>query len=180
MNQVLLCASAQECWNSLLKRYIGKGESQVAHLTSDLYCSTLNDLEPMEPQINRILLAAQSLNSLGHHVMDTTLAYQLVMALPDSMEMLKFILYQIEPSDMNTEHISTRILEDQKRCIRTSGESVSAFFTKSAAKKGRGKGKDKDKDKEKEKSDKKDKKRCTHCRHIGHKKSECQKLKREQ
>jgi transposase InsO family protein len=102
------------------------------------------------------------------------------LALPDSMETLKCILYQIEPSDMTTERISTRILEDQKRRIRASGESVTAFFAKSAAKKGRGKGKDKDKDKEKEKSDDKDKKRCTHCRYIGHEKSECRKLKKEQ
>jgi len=149
MSRILLCKTAKESWDNLMKDYQDKNVKHVAHLMSDLYRSNLNESEPMGPQIDRILLAAHTLDVLGYPIAEKLVAFQLVLALPDSMEVLKRILYQISPSDMNTDHVTMMILNDEKRRVGASGKPAAVFFSK-AVKKGSGKGKDKDKSGEKD------------------------------
>jgi hypothetical protein len=64
MNHVIWCTTARECWENLSDRYHGKGKKQVVHLMGDLFYTTLNNSEPIEPQVNHLQLSAQSVMDL--------------------------------------------------------------------------------------------------------------------
>src|SRR5712672_4217266 len=168
MNRVLLCSTAKEAWDSLISRYEGKGEKQITHLMADLYRRNFTESEPLEPQINQILLAAQSLSTLSSPVPEKHLAFQLISALPDSLQLLKILLNQIPYAKLSTDHIIAMIIDDERQCVQASGDSPSAFFVKAAKKSEKGKGKDK--------SGERERKHCTHCGRDGHKKTFCHKL----
>ncbi len=91
------------------------------------------------------------------------------MALPDSMSTLKTILYNMPSEELSSDGITTQILNDEQRRIRSSGLEVTTFYSK-AGKTG----------KQKAKSDEKQKEHCTHCNIRGHDVSECRRLKKEQ
>jgi len=172
MNHTLLCSTAKEAWDSLVDHYKGKGEKQITHLMGDLYHRNFVETEPLEPQINQMLLAAQSLSSLGSPVPEKHLAFQLVSTLPDSFELLKVLLNQIPHTKLSMDCVITMIIDDEKWHVQASGESPLAFFAK-VAKKAAEKGKEKDK------AGEKDKKHCTHCGHNRHKKHYCFRLQDE-
>jgi hypothetical protein len=156
MNMVVLCSTAKECWDSLINHYQEKGNMQAAQLMSNPYHSNLTELEPIEPQINRILLVVQTLTILGCPITDKVLGFQLILMLLDSLEFLKVLLYQIPLADITVDWVKTIILSNEKWWICTSGKPVASFYTK-ATKEGSKKGKDKDK------SGKREWKHCTHC-----------------
>src|SRR5882757_4240315 len=172
MNRVLLCSTAKDAWETLVDRYEGKGEKQITHLMGDLYRRNFVKSEPLEPQINQMLLVAQSLSTLGSPVPEKHLAFQLISALPDSLELLKALLDQIPHAELNTDRVIAMIIEDKKRRVRASGEPPSAFFAK-AAKKVAEKTKEKDKSGEKGKH-------CTYCGRDGHEKFYCYKLQQDE
>jgi len=117
MNRPLLCSTAKEAWDSLVDRYEGKGEKQIMHLMGDLYHRNFVETEPLEPQINQMLLVAQSLSSLGSPVPEKHLAFQLVSALPDSFELLKVLLNQIPHTKLSTDRMIAMIIDDEKRHV---------------------------------------------------------------
>jgi len=114
MNCVLLCPTAKEAWDSLISRYEGKGEKQITHLMGDLYRRNFTESEPLEPQINQIRLAAQSLSTLGSPVLEKHLAFQLISALLDSLELLKILLNQIPYAELSTDRVIAMIIDDER------------------------------------------------------------------
>ena len=162
--------TAKTHWEKLSVRYEGKGEQRMLHLIDNIFRSTLSESEPLQPQINTILLAASKVTTLSLPLNDKLVAFAIISSLPSSMSTLKKILSNTKPSDMTTENIMSQIVLDEQQRVRESGTNASAFFAK-IAKKGKG---------QKDKSGDKAKKQCTHCKFRGHDVKECRKLKKEQ
>jgi hypothetical protein len=161
--------TAKTHWDKLSVRYEGKGEQRMLHLIDEIFRSTLSESEPLQPQINNILLAASKVTTLGLSLDDKLVAFAIISSLPSSMATLKKILSNTKPSDMTTENVMSQIVLDEQQRVRESGTSASAFFAK-ISKKGKG---------PKDKSADKAKKQCTHCKFRGHNVKECRKLKKE-
>jgi gag-polypeptide of LTR copia-type len=117
MNHVIWYTTTRECWENLSDRYHSKGEKQVVHLLGDLFHTTLNDSEPIETQVNCLQLSAQSLTTIGFPINYHFLAFLILLTLPDSMDVLKCMLYQVPKEQMNSDHVTTMILDDEKRRI---------------------------------------------------------------
>jgi len=164
LTYVLGAKSAKECWERLSTRY--EGTQNTAILVEELFLTTLSESKPLEPQINKLVRAAHTLNTLGFGLEDKVLAYIIVLKLPDSMATLKTILSATEASEISTEAVVSQIILDEQRRVRASGVGTIASFDK-AAKKGWSASDDCEK-------------KCTHCNKRGHDISECRKLKREQ
>jgi hypothetical protein len=163
---VMGAKTAKEFWDRLSARYEGK---EILHLMDVLYPRTFSEFEPLEPQINRRLLAARTLEALGCPLGNKTLATLLMIALPGSMSALKSILYDTPTAERCPDHITSQILLEEQRRVRESGESIAVYYSKAAKRV-----------KSKDKSDERDEKYCTHCKREGHDKAECRKLKKEQ
>lgn len=132
--------------------------SNVAYLMEELFHSAITEAESLEPQINKLLQAARDLDSLGFGLADKVLAFVIVMALPESLSILKTILYNTRGTDLTSDGIVHQILIDEQRRIRASGLAATAYYAK-ASKAG--------------KSKTKPDKHCSHCNV-----SECRKLKK--
>jgi len=93
------------------------------------------------------------------------IAFTIVMALPESMNTLKTILFNTRGEDLLIDGVMSQIYLDEDHHVRASGSSAVTFFAKVAKKKGKG--------------NNKNRKKCTHCKCKGHDISECCKLKQE-
>jgi transposase InsO family protein len=165
----LTSTSAKSHWTKLSIRYEGKGEQRMLHLIDEIFRGTLSESEPLQPQINNIVLAASKVNTLGLPLDDKLVAFAIISSLPPSMSTLKKILSYTKPSDMTTENVTSQIILDEQQRVRESGDNASAFFAK-ISKKGKG---------QKDKQGEKTKKQCTHCKMRNHEVKDCRKLKRE-
>ena len=171
LNLIMQSTSAKDCWDKLIARYQGKGGRRVAYLMESFFRTPLNDSEPMEPQIQKLIEADQNLQTIGCGVNDKNLAYIIIMALPDSLSTLQTILYNKDDQTITSEEVIALILADEERRIHSSGGTATAYYAK-AGKRPNGKSKGKDKDK--------DKKRCTYCTFRGHEAQECRKKKKDE
>jgi hypothetical protein len=169
LNSVLFATTAKECWDKLSERYEGKGEQKIVYLIDEVFRSTLSESEPLEPQINALIRAANTISNLGLTLDDKLLAFALISSLPSSFSTLKTILSTTKPTDLTVEYIKSQVILDEQRRVRESGAGATAYFAKAAKK-----GKKKD-----NQSDGQKKKKCTHCKKLGHDVGECRKLKKE-
>ena len=166
---VLDTPDAKDVWTKLNVRYEGLGDQRVIQLINEVFRVMLSDSEPLEPQINSIMLASRTMSNLGLQLTDRLVASSIIASLPDSLDTIKTVLSTTKGSELTVEYIKAQLLLHEQGRIRNSGVAATAYFAK-AVKKGKGKGKDSDKPK----------KHCKHCKHIGHDISECRKKKREE
>ncbi|KAH9956759.1 hypothetical protein BC827DRAFT_1270677 [Russula dissimulans] len=61
----------------------------------DLFHTTLNDSKPIELQVNHLQLSAQPLTTINFPINDHFLVFLIILMLPDSMDILKCMLYQV-------------------------------------------------------------------------------------
>ena len=155
--------AAKSHWDKLSVRYEGKGEQRMLHLIDEIFWGTLSESEPLQPQINTIILAASKVTTLGLPLNDKLITFAIISSLPPSMGTLKKILSNTKPSDMTTENIMSQIALDKQQHVHESGTNASVFFAK-ITKKGKG---------SKDKSGDKPKKQCTHCKMRNHEVKDC-------
>jgi len=96
--------------------------------------SPLSDAEPMEPQLNKLVEASCNLDSIGCGVNDKTLAYIIIMALPDALSMLKSILFNKDDTTITSEVVISQILVNEERRVHASGGTTTAYFAKAGKK----------------------------------------------
>ena len=169
LNSVLFATNAKDCWDKLSERYEGKGEQKIVYLIDEVFRSTLSESDPLEPQINALIRAANTISNLGLTLDDKLLAFALISSLPSSFSTLKTILSTTKPTDLTVEYVKSQVILDEQRRVRESGVGATAYFVKAAKK-----GKKKD-----SQSNGQKKKQCTHCKKLGHEVGECRKLKKE-
>ncbi|KAG2067543.1 hypothetical protein BDR04DRAFT_939198, partial [Suillus decipiens] len=78
-----------EAWTKLCEQYEGKGKQSIAYLIGKLFCGTLSDESPMEPQLNSMQMKAQVLNSLGQALNNSLVVIAMVISLPTSYSTLR-------------------------------------------------------------------------------------------
>ena len=115
------------------------------YLMESFFQSPLTDGEPMEPQLNKLVKASHNLKSIGCRVNNKTLAYIIIMALPDALSMLKSILFNKDNMTLTSEVVISQILVDKECRVHASGGTATTYFTKAGKKpsrQGTGKGRD--------------------------------------
>jgi gag-polypeptide of LTR copia-type len=158
---IMFATSAKDCLDKLAIAYEGKGASKLSTLMGKIFSTPMTDTEPLGPQIDAIIEAAHGVAEKGSPLGDAHIAYAIMMALPSSLETLKTVLDSLSPADQNPESVKARILSDERRRIRASGDTAAAFYAKVSKK-------EKKSDKDSDKKKKKKKKKCTHCNGAGH------------
>jgi hypothetical protein len=171
LNLIMQATSTKDCWDKLIARYQGKGGCHVTYLMESFFHTPLTDMEPMEPQIQKLIEADQNLQMIGCGVNDKNLTYIIIMALLDSLSTLQTILYNKDDKSITSEEVIVLILADEECHIHSSGRTAMAYYAKTGKWKSNSKSKGKDKDK--------DKKWCTYYTFRGHKAQKCQKKKRD-
>src|SRR5258708_16504670 len=154
LNAILDAKNAKECWDKLANKLEGKGEGRIAYLMEGLFCSTLSESEPLEPQIETFLAAAHNLDSLGFAMNEKVIAFAIIMALPESLHTLKMILCSLKGDNLSIDNVTGQIYLDESCHVRASASTAVTFFAKAAKKRG--------------KANSKDKKKCTHCNSKAH------------
>ncbi len=162
LKAVCRAKTAKECWDKLTSYFKSKGGrfGRVLPLMEELFQTTLSESEPIEPQIDRRVHIASTLDFLGFPVGDKLLAFAIVISIPESMATLKTILYTTNDSDISTDLVRSQLVFDEHCRVRASGDTAAAYFAKAAKKKREGK-------------------KCAHCNKRGHDVRECRKLKKE-
>jgi len=96
--------------------------------------SSLSDAEPIEPQLNKLVEASCNLDSISCSVNNKTLAYIIIMALSNTLSMLKSILFNKDNTTITSEVVISQILVDKEHRVHASGSTVTAYFTKTGKK----------------------------------------------
>ena len=171
LNVILQASSVKDCWEHLIAWYQGKGGHCIAYLMQSFYRTMLTDTEPMEPQINKLVKANQNLKTIGCRAANNkSLAYLIVMALPESLSMLQAIRFNKDNDTVLSGVVIAQILADEECRINLLGRTATAYFAKAGKQGANGKNQDRNQDK----------KKCTYCKKKGHKASECFKKKKDE
>src|SRR6266850_755653 len=134
LNLILQAKTAKECWEKLEARYQGKGGHHIVYLMESFFQSSLSDAEPIEPQLNKLVEASCNLDSISCSVNNKTLAYIIIMALSNTLSILKSILFNKDNTTITSEVVISQILVDKEHRVHASGSTVTAYFTKTGKK----------------------------------------------
>ena len=74
----------------------------------------LTDAEPMEAQLNKLIEANRNLMAIGCGVNDKTLAYIIIMAVPNSLSTLKSILFNKDDTSITSDAVIEQILVNEE------------------------------------------------------------------
>jgi len=85
--------------------YEGKGEQKIAYLIIELFCSTLSDDTPLNPQINTLMHTANTISALGLPLHKKLIVLAIIISLPPSYEMLKAILMASKSMELTVENV---------------------------------------------------------------------------
>jgi len=166
----VFCAkSSKEYWDHISSCYSGgsSGNECTVSLLEEFFFLSFKDTEPLQPQVDHCVYAAQQLETVGFPIVDSMLGFLLAMRLPESYLMLCTVITNADTSTITSKWVVDCIIGEEKQCLRNFGGTAAAFYTKA----GKGKGKSSQADS--------DNLKCAHCKKKGHKKSECCKLKKE-
>ena len=85
----------KECWDRLHTCYSGGDNGRTVLLLEQVFLATLKDSEPLQPQLDGIIFAAQQLKSVNLAISDRVLAFWLESRLPDSYDTLRTVLTKL-------------------------------------------------------------------------------------
>ena len=115
LNVIIQANSMKDCWERLIAWYQGKGGHRVVYLMQTFYRTMLTDTEPMEPQLNKLVKANQNLETIGCGAAnDKSLAYLIIMALPESLSTLQAILFNKDDNTVSSDIAIAQILADKE------------------------------------------------------------------
>ena len=167
-NCVFRGTSSKEYWDRIASRYSGTGggNKRTVSLLQQFFTISFKDSEPMQPQIDHVVRAAQQLETVSFPIDDRLLAFLLAIRLPDSYAMLRTVITNSEAANITSKWVADRIIGEERHRLNNFEGNAAAFYAKA----GKGKGKSPQADTDL---------KCSHCKKKGHKKSECRKLKKE-
>jgi len=167
-NCVFHGTSSKEYWDRITSWYSGTGGGNkcTVSLLQQFFTISFKDSEPMQPQIDHIVCAAQQLKTISFPIDDRLLAFLLAICLPDSYAMLCTIITNSEATNITSKWVADRIIGEERHRLNNFKGNAVAFYAKA----GKGKGKSPQANTDL---------KCSHCKKKGHKKLECRKLKKE-
>jgi hypothetical protein len=134
---ILGATTAKDCWDRLSDWHKRIWEPQLGSLVDKVFRSTFSDSEPLGPQMNAILWAANVIRSLGLTLDDKLVANAIISSLPSSLSTLKTIMiHTIKPSELSTAQVISQVTSDEHLRISDSCVGTTEFFAR-AAKKGK-------------------------------------------
>ena len=122
--------TSKECWDRLCTRYSGGDDRRTILLFKQVFLATLKDSEPLQPQLNGIIFAAQQLESVNLAISDRVLAFMIATRLPNSYDTLRTVLTNSHTSNISSKFIVDQILAEEHHRIIQSGGNATAFFAK--------------------------------------------------
>ena len=157
--------TSKESWDLLRTRYSGGGGLRTVSFLSEVLLATFSDTEPLWPQLDAVIFAAQKLESVNLAIHDVVLAYLLALRLPESYSTLRTVLTSSDSTKISSGWVVDQVIAEEHHRISQSGGNATAFFTKP----------------KKDKSGRNTNyQKCSYCKRKGHEKSDCRKLKKEQ
>ncbi|KAF5359861.1 hypothetical protein D9756_003190 [Leucocoprinus leucothites] len=130
LSGIIHSSMAADVWNKLNHCYEGKGQNTVAYLIKEIFCATLSDELPMEPQLNDMHHKAYILKMLGEPISDSVVTHTMLLSLPNSYLTLHTILNSspatIAGSSLSTNTVITQVLTEEKNAKL--GNSQVAFI----------------------------------------------------
>jgi LTR polyprotein gag-polypeptide-like protein len=127
LNAILDAKSGKECWDKLAAKLKGKGEGCIAYLMEKVFHGNLSESEPMELQIEKLLATTHNLRSLGFPLNEKVVAFAIITSLPESLSMLKTVLYGTKGADLTIDSITAQIYLNETHHMHASGSSVITF-----------------------------------------------------
>ena len=167
-NCIFCGMSSKDYWDCIASQYSGTGggNEHTVSLLQQFFMISFKDTEPMQPQINQVVHAAQQLETVSFPINNCLLAFLLAICLPDSYAMLHTVITNSEAANITSKWVADQIIREEHHCLNNFEGNATAFYAKA----GKGKGKSPQADTDL---------KCSYCKKKGHKKSECHKLKKE-
>lgn len=150
--------------------------STVTHLIGKLFCGTLSDNSPLQPQLTEMKQKAMLIGSLGHKISKPLLAIVMLHLLPASNQTLRTIMFSMDTDKLTVETIVSKTHEEERGCKHS--ESLTALAAKTGGKSAKKKGQhNKGNGNKDANGSQKSKDKCSICGRLGHTKEICFKLK---
>ena len=149
----------------LKARYSSGGNRRTAFLLEQALKIMLTDIEPLQPQLDKVIFATQQLTASNILIPDIVIAHHIALNLPESYTTLHQILVSSDPTKMTSKWVIDQVLAEEHHLITQSGGSMNTFFTKAQ--------------KNKSERDNYNNKNCNYCKRRGHDTSECHKKKKD-
>ena len=128
--------TSKESWGLLKARYSGGSDLRKASLLEKVFCTSLFDTEPLQPQVDAIIYAAHQLESVGETITDSILGYLLVHRLPSSYSTLRTVLISSESPKFSSKWVADQIIAEEHHRISESSGSATMFFANAKTKSG--------------------------------------------
>ena len=111
-NCVFRGMSSKEYWDRIASWYSGAGggNKRTVSLLQQFFMISFKDSEPMQPQIDRIVCAAQQLKTVSFPIDNCLLAFLLAIHLPNSYAMLRTIITNLEAANITSKWVVDRII----------------------------------------------------------------------
>ncbi len=108
--------TSRDAWKALSDCYNGVGAQDASIITSKLHHFKMDDLRPLEPQINTMQELQHQLASLGGEIPDSNFAMAISKALSPSYNTLKTIAVAniTDTSALTTKTLVAQILHEEK------------------------------------------------------------------
>lgn len=178
IKQVKTCNTARDTWNRLKDIYQSKGPARKATLLKKLTLHKMADNGDVRDHLNNFFDTVDKLGNMDIAINEELLTIMLLYSLPSRFENFRCA---IETRDTlpTPEALRTKIIEENDaRTSKEKGETADAMFVS------KGGGKNKKKNKPDSKTNKYDSRdgtsefRCFNCNKVGHRKSQCRSLKK--
>jgi len=107
-NCVFCGTSSKEYWDRIASQYSGTGggNKRTVSLLQQFFTISFKDSEPMQPQIDRVVRAAQQLETVSFPIDDRLLAFLLTICLPDSYVMLRTVITNSEAANITSKWVA--------------------------------------------------------------------------
>ena len=128
--------TSKESWDLLKARYSGSSDLRKASLLEKVFCTSLSNTEPLQPQVDAIIYAAHQLESIGETITDSILSYLLILHLPSSYSTLCTVLISSESPKFSSKWVTDQIIAEEHHRISESSGSATTFFANAKSKSG--------------------------------------------
>ena len=121
--------TSKESWDLLRTRYSGGGglRTVTVSLLSQVLLATFSDTEPLWPQLDAAIFAAQKLESVNLAIHDIVLAYLLALRLPESYSTLRTVLSGSGSTEISSKWVADQIIAEEHHQIAESGGARPPF-----------------------------------------------------
>lgn len=169
---VFACETAKSAWNRLQEVYAQHSESSKMNLEHEFYSTVMQPGQKVSTYVAEIELIAKKLRDAGVAKDDSTLISKIVSGLQPEFQHFRSMWMGTSEAERTYANLLPRLIAEESLVVKKVKEEPVALKASVRP----------DKSTNKDKRNKKGKKgvECHHCHKIGHIKSECRTLKREQ